>query len=71
VGDGGVEVVAPVMDVVFLHGLRGGAFSTWRLTPSPGGVEDLQSCWPADWLAADLPVRCPPRGGRMQTQDWS
>lgn len=58
--DGGVSAPAPVMDVVFLHGLRGGAFSTWRNTPPPGATEDMQSCWPADWLAADLPVRAHP-----------
>jgi hypothetical protein len=59
-GDGGVAASAPMMDVVFLHGLRGGAFSTWRNTPPPGATEDMQSCWPADWLAADLPVRAHP-----------
>jgi len=63
-GDGGVSAPAPVMDVVFLHGLRGGAFSTWRNTPSPGATEDLQSCWPSDWLAADLPVRAHPSAFR-------
>eukprot|EP00241_Pyramimonas_parkeae_P006130 CAMPEP_0114241166 /NCGR_PEP_ID=MMETSP0058-20121206/9491_1 /TAXON_ID=36894 /ORGANISM="Pyramimonas parkeae, CCMP726" /LENGTH=398 /DNA_ID=CAMNT_0001353681 /DNA_START=10 /DNA_END=1206 /DNA_ORIENTATION=+ len=45
----------PVMDVVFVHGLRGGAFSTWRLSPPPGGKEDFNTCWPADFLAPDMP----------------
>lgn len=36
------------VDVVLVHGLRGGAFKTWR------GWVGLSQCWPADWLPADL-----------------
>jgi hypothetical protein len=50
----------PVMDVVFLHGIRGGPFVTWRRpgARSAGGAQrnlDHTSCWPSEWLARDLP----------------
>ncbi|MQL71468.1 hypothetical protein Taro_003791 [Colocasia esculenta] len=60
---------APVMDVVFVHGLRGGPFKSWRIadnksstTSKAGLVEKIDqeagregTCWPKEWLAADLP----------------
>ncbi|KAL3700440.1 hypothetical protein R1sor_018462 [Riccia sorocarpa] len=57
----------PVMDVVFVHGLRGGAFKTWRLSENKSSsttplVEKIDeesgkegTCWPQDWLTEDLP----------------
>jgi pimeloyl-ACP methyl ester carboxylesterase len=61
----------PVFDVVFIHGLMGGPYKTWRMTDDKtsavkagGLVEDLgqedrpkegDGCWPTDWLAKDLP----------------
>lgn len=50
------------MDVVFVHGIRGGAFATWRRE----GVQNLQPghkagnldhlyCWPSTWLPQDVP----------------
>lgn len=61
----------PAIDVVFIHGLMGGAYKTWRMTDDKtsaikagGVVEDLREedrpregdgCWPTDWLAKDLP----------------
>ncbi len=50
------------MDVVFVHGIRGGAFATWRregvqnLQPGhkPGSLDHLY-CWPSTWLPQDVP----------------
>lgn len=63
------QSVAPPFDVVFVHGLRGGPFKTWRITDSKssttsksGLVEKIDqeagkqgTCWPREWLAADFP----------------
>ncbi|KAK3150686.1 hypothetical protein QOZ80_3AG0236350 [Eleusine coracana subsp. coracana] len=59
---------APLMDVVFVHGLRGGPFNSWRIaddkssTTKAGLVESIDedagkegTCWPREWLAADFP----------------
>jgi hypothetical protein len=56
------------MDVVFVHGLRGGPYRTWRIaedskiSTASGLVEKIDvdagkkgTCWPEEWLAADLP----------------
>lgn len=59
----------PSLDVVFVHGLCGGPFKTWRVTDDKcsttsksGLVEKIDqesgregTCWPREWLAADLP----------------
>ncbi|DBB05437.1 TPA: hypothetical protein ACH3X1_012401 [Trebouxia sp. C0004] len=53
---------APLVDVVFVHGIRGGAFATWRregvenLQPGhkPGNLDHLY-CWPSIWLPQDVP----------------
>jgi hypothetical protein len=50
----------PDADIVFLHGIRGGPFITWRhggpLGNSPIARELSRSdCWPAAWLSKDLP----------------
>uniref|UniRef100_W5KG27 Protein SERAC1 n=1 Tax=Astyanax mexicanus TaxID=7994 RepID=W5KG27_ASTMX len=50
-------------DILFVHGLLGAAFKTWRqkdcdLTEdekSVGVREDYTECWPKSWLAADCP----------------
>uniref|UniRef100_A0AAR2JS12 Protein SERAC1 n=1 Tax=Pygocentrus nattereri TaxID=42514 RepID=A0AAR2JS12_PYGNA len=50
-------------DVLFVHGLLGAAFKTWRqkdceLTEdeeSAGVQEDYTECWPKSWLASDCP----------------
>uniref|UniRef100_A0AC34GC82 GPI inositol-deacylase n=1 Tax=Panagrolaimus sp. ES5 TaxID=591445 RepID=A0AC34GC82_9BILA len=49
--------VSPVMDIVFVHGLRGSAFRTWRQRDQKG-VKTTQF-WPRDWLHKDIhaPVR--------------
>jgi len=51
---------APEFDVVFVHGIRGGAFITWRQEAafSRGGARgnvDHSVCWPAAWLAPKFP----------------
>lgn len=59
----------PVLDVVFVHGLMGGPYRTWRIaedktssTSASGLVEKIDedagkegTCWPEEWLADDLP----------------
>eukprot|EP01018_Ginkgo_biloba_P005951 Gb_35625 [translate_table: standard] len=63
------EEVNPSLDVVFVHGLCGGPFKTWRMTDNKasttsksGLVEKIDqesgregTCWPREWLTADLP----------------
>lgn len=50
----------PEMDIVFIHGIRGGAFITWRQEQAfvRGGARgnvDHSVCWPAAWLAPLFP----------------
>ncbi|KAJ8270590.1 hypothetical protein GJAV_G00116830 [Gymnothorax javanicus] len=48
-------------DILFVHGLLGAAFKTWRqkdLTEeekAAGGTDDYTECWPKSWLAEDCP----------------
>ncbi|CAL8318034.1 unnamed protein product [Boreogadus saida] len=48
-------------DVLFVHGLLGAAFKTWRQKDCDGSKEeagsreDYTECWPQSWLAADCP----------------
>ncbi|XP_058097062.1 uncharacterized protein LOC131242446 isoform X2 [Magnolia sinica] len=67
--DKGSQPVIPPLDIVFVHGLRGGPFKTWRIadsksstTSKSGLVESIDqeagkegTCWPREWLAADFP----------------
>ena len=53
---------APLVDVVFVHGIRGGAFATWRREGvqnrepgHKGGSLDHGYCWPSVWLPQDVP----------------
>ena len=49
----------PVMDVVFIHGLKGGPFDTWRTDECTWSYtppeRTVASYWPACWLSKDLP----------------
>ncbi len=48
---------APGLDVVFVHGLRGGPFATWRRERGAGRAAlGHHACWPSAWLAQDLPA---------------
>ncbi|XP_046850045.1 protein SERAC1-like isoform X2 [Xenia sp. Carnegie-2017] len=58
----GIFVVAPEtnfgrveVDLVFLHGLRGGPFRTWRSRRETSTETCTTDCWPRDWLPVDLP----------------
>ncbi|XP_048841597.1 protein SERAC1 isoform X2 [Brienomyrus brachyistius] len=50
-------------DVLFIHGLLGAAFKTWRQKDRDLKVEDMSAgdrelyaeCWPKSWLAVDCP----------------
>ncbi|KAL8166032.1 hypothetical protein V2J09_007531 [Rumex salicifolius] len=57
----------PLLDVVFVHGLRGGPFKSWRISEDKsstksGLVEKIDqeagkqgTFWPGEWLSADFP----------------
>ncbi|KAG0467717.1 hypothetical protein HPP92_019297 [Vanilla planifolia] len=63
------QVKSPSLDVVFVHGLRGGPFKSWRMaddkistTSKAGLVEHIDqeagkegTFWPGEWLSADFP----------------
>ncbi|XP_067900822.1 protein SERAC1 isoform X2 [Heterodontus francisci] len=45
-------------DVLFIHGLLGAAFKTWRQKDNSGVADkdaNYTECWPKTWLAADCP----------------
>ncbi|XP_061900552.1 protein SERAC1 isoform X2 [Entelurus aequoreus] len=50
-------------DVLFIHGVLGAAFKTWRQKDksvldeenTKDGRDDYTECWPKSWLAADCP----------------
>ncbi len=50
----------PLVDVVFIHGIRGGPFITWRKAGvmtrgSAASHMERNACWPSTWLAEDFP----------------
>ena len=74
--DGGAQAdSALAVDVVYIHGLRGGPFGTWRTAPT-AAAEDKQRdavlVWPSDWLAADVGprVRLLSLAFRSRYSDW-
>lgn len=64
-----LEPVDHTLDIVFVHGLRGGPFKTWRIsddkastTSKSGLVEKIDqeagregTFWPGEWLSSDFP----------------
>ncbi|KAI3737082.1 hypothetical protein L2E82_27077 [Cichorium intybus] len=58
---------SPSLDVIFVHGLRGGPYKTWRLSEDKsssksGLVEKIDeeagkqgTFWPGEWLSGDFP----------------
>lgn len=57
----------PLLDVVFIHGLRGGPYKTWRIAEDKSSTKSglvekidqeagkLGTFWPGEWLSADFP----------------
>ncbi|XP_069463975.1 protein SERAC1 isoform X2 [Ambystoma mexicanum] len=51
-------------DILFVHGLLGAAFKTWRQqdseqppnTKGAHDADDYTECWPKTWLASDIPA---------------
>ncbi len=61
-GTGTDSPEAPLLDIVFVHGIRGGAFATWRREGvlERGAARDSlekAACWPTSWLVPDLGPR--------------
>lgn len=51
---------APSVDIVFVHGIRGGAFVTWRREGvlergHARGALEHSVCWPTSWVSKELP----------------
>ncbi|KAJ7958132.1 alpha/beta-Hydrolases superfamily protein [Quillaja saponaria] len=63
----GPDSKAPLLDVVFVHGLRGGPYKTWRIAEDKSSTKSglvekideeagkLGTFWPAEWLSNDFP----------------
>ncbi|ESQ53694.1 hypothetical protein EUTSA_v10024246mg [Eutrema salsugineum] len=63
----GSRVHDPEFDVIFLHGLRGGPFKTWRIAEDKSSTKSglvekidqeagkLGTFWPSEWLSNDFP----------------
>ncbi|XWS25653.1 hypothetical protein CRYUN_Cryun27aG0086300 [Craigia yunnanensis] len=61
------ESEIPHMDIVFVHGLRGGPYKTWRIAEDKSSTKSglvekideeagkLGTFWPGEWLSADFP----------------
>ncbi|KAL6207821.1 hypothetical protein ACLB2K_018774 [Fragaria x ananassa] len=57
----------PHLDIVFVHGLRGGPYKTWRIAEDKSSTKSglvekidqeagkLGTFWPGEWLSADFP----------------
>ncbi|KAK6938715.1 hypothetical protein RJ641_032223 [Dillenia turbinata] len=61
------QLDVPPLDVVFVHGLRGGPFKSWRITEDKSSTQSglveridqeagkLDTFWPGEWLPDDFP----------------
>ena len=58
-----------MVDVVFVHGIRGGPFATWRASGGEYGAASRNLghnvCWPSAWLAHDVP------GARLLSMEYA
>ncbi|CAN6587787.1 unnamed protein product [Malus baccata var. baccata] len=57
----------PLLDIVFVHGLRGGPYKTWRISEDKSSTKSglvekidqeagkLGTFWPGEWLSSDFP----------------
>ncbi|KAF1859490.1 hypothetical protein Lal_00010074 [Lupinus albus] len=62
-----VDANCPPLDVVFVHGLRGGPYKTWRIADEKSSTSStlvekideeagkLGTFWPGEWLSSDFP----------------
>lgn len=41
-------------DIIFIHGLKGGVFKTWRQSDTMRESLDYTECWPKSWLPEDF-----------------
>ncbi|KAG6672177.1 hypothetical protein I3842_16G045300 [Carya illinoinensis] len=67
VSNSGSQPEPPLLDVVFIHGIRGGAYRSWRMadnksSTTSGLVEKIDqeagklgTFWPGEWLSSDFP----------------
>lgn len=67
VSNSGSQPEPPLLDVVFIHGIRGGAYRSWRIadnksSTTSGLVEKIDqeagklgTFWPGEWLSSDFP----------------
>jgi pimeloyl-ACP methyl ester carboxylesterase len=59
--------LAPIVDIVFVHGLKGNSLGTWRSSYETGGVH-----WPRDLLKVDIPdARIIGFGYDASVHNWS
>ncbi|GLI68116.1 hypothetical protein VaNZ11_012443 [Volvox africanus] len=59
-GAAATDPALPLVDVVFVHGIRGGPFITWRKAGvmtrgSAASHMERSACWPSAWLAEEVP----------------
>ena len=58
-------------DVVFIHGLMGSVFKTWRQSDKNAGNSDYTKCWPQTWLSQDIKwLRLLAIDYQTQLTDW-
>ncbi|GAV82035.1 PGAP1 domain-containing protein [Cephalotus follicularis] len=67
ISESSLQSDAPELDVVFVHGLRGGPYKTWRIAENKSSTKSglvekidleagkLGTFWPGEWLSADFP----------------